>query len=106
MRSGRVKMTTITGKNGRVYRFKEIVNESCFLPGRFDELLNKKYIEEIAVGDYMETVSDLTVNSPILNQPIDETRLEIITALDKLGVKYSNDLSKNELYELYRRHKR
>lgn len=105
MRSGKVKMTTITGKNGRVHRFKEIVTESHFMPGRFDELLSKKYIEEIAEGEHVELVSDLMVSLPVAHTE-DRTRSEIMEALDKLGVKYSSDLSKNELYELFRRHRK
>lgn len=137
MRYAKVKVISISGRNNKIHKLGDVVNEGMFVKGRFDELLKGGYIRligdnkkpvsypdrsgvEVKVAPVDETPQGILEAkarkleigpkpedtarpaAPSKEDLDDTTRKEIMAALNKAGVKFSKNATKEELYEKWR----
>lgn len=117
MRKAKVIVISISGKGKAIHKCGSVVTEDQFLSGRFQELLVGGYIQ--LIEDEKKIAIPVIETTPVKKEEVkevveptvvsksegieDTTRKEIMASLNKAGVKYNINDSKDELYKTWQR---
>ena len=107
MREYKVVALSLSGRNNRIFKSGDIVNEDNFPEGQAEQLVNQGFIEYRKTNDKEPSIqADPGEGQPELKvvevKKFEEvTRAQIIERLTDKGVVFDKNSSKRDLYDLF-----
>ena len=95
---------SVSGLKNKIFRHGDEVTENSFLPGRAEELARKEFLKEIGSDNIVP--NDNVGQPEIIPNDInvdDITMSEIKSDLKKWEVLFPNNMSKSDLFELWKK---
>lgn len=110
MKHYKVIALSVGGSKNKVFHVGEEVRENQFPDGVADQLVEKGFLKEIGKDDEVPKMvpqEPQTIEKPVTStlevKGISEvTRKDMMAFLKKQGVEFATDISKKELYELWK----